>query len=306
MASRIRVLLFPQITMAERQSFTAAHVEAVTGRLGLRTEKIIPTRRGSAIVAMTETDRSIIKIADLTCVETEQSIVPSRSKGIENEARILLTLRQGIAPALRAYERDEAAGLVFSSAEFVDGVSADYRLMQGQDQFLGTVHLLQSIAQLHAENIIHGDIQPSNILWLSGDHTQVRLIDFELSKRTDEPIVSNPGLYHFLSPEAAQQVLGSEVCIVDIAEETFAAAATILALLKGTATPLEYSATAFGRKGRLREIAKPNYTEKGVVSDAIHLAKQLIHVLMSPADARPKTPADLLEFLRPCLGDSLE
>jgi serine/threonine protein kinase len=292
--------------MAERHSFTAAHIEAVTSRLGLHTEKIIPTRRGSAIVASTGTERSVLKIADLTCAETEQSIVPSRSKGIENEARILRTLRQGIAPALRAYERDETAGLVFSSTEFIDGVSADYRLMQGHDQFLGTVHLLQSIAQLHAEKIVHGDIQPSNVLWLSGDHKKVRLIDFELSKHIDEPAVSKPGLYHFLSPEAAEQVLGSEECIVNIAEETFAAAATVLALLKGTATPLEYSASVVGRKDRLREIAKPTYTEKGVVPDAIQLSKRLIHVLMSSADARPKTPAELLEFLNPCLGEGLE
>ncbi len=292
--------------MAERHSFTAAQVETVTNRLGMRAERIIPSRRGSAIVAMTGAERSVLKIADLTCAETEQLIVPSRSKGIENEARILLTLKHGIAPMLRTYERDEAAGFVFSATEFVDGVSADYRLVQGQDQFLGTVHLLQSIAQLHAEKIIHGDIQPSNILWLSGDHTQVRLVDFELSKRTDEPVISKPGLYHFLSPEAAEQVLSTEECIVDIAEETFAAAATILALLKGAATPLEYSATASGRKDRLREIMKAGYTEKGAVSDAIGLSRRLIHVLVSPRDVRPKTSLELLEFLRPALGESLQ
>jgi len=300
--SRTPALLFHKIQMAERRSFTAEQAEAVTNRLGLRIERIIPTRRGSVIITATDTERNVLKIADLKCAETEQLIAPSRSEGIENEARTLCILESGIAPALRTFERDERLHIVFSAIEYINGFAPDYRIMRGLDQCLGsTIHLLQSIAKIHAKKIIHGDVQPENILWLSGDHRQVRLIDFELSKRTEEPVISKPGLYHFLSPEAAEQVLNTGKCIIDIAEETFATAATTLALLKGSKTPIEYTATTTRKESRLQEIMKAGYDEKGVVPDAIDLARRIVHVLLSPANNRPKTPLELLDFLKPCL-----
>lgn len=290
--------------MAERQSFSWAQAEAVTRRLGQTIENIIPTRRGSAIVAVGREGRTVLKIADLTRKDTEQDIVPSRSEGIANEAMIIQDISHDIAPRLYAYEHDSQTRTVVSATEYVEGIT-----LQSQPWHLEQIRrfmdiFLHTIARLHAQGIIHGDIQPHNIRWIPGSR-RIHLIDFELSKRMRDSSSSVPGLYHFLSPDAAKQVLETGKCTVDIAEETFAAAATCLTLLKGSATPIEYPQQTTTRQERLWEIQCARYSECGVASDVITWARHLVRILLSPSQKRPRTPLELLDALR-CHCDTSE
>ncbi|MDZ8050786.1 MAG: AAA family ATPase [Aulosira sp. ZfuVER01] len=68
------------------------------------------------------------------------------------------------------------------------------------------INLAQTLGELHAQQIIHKDIKPHNIL-IDPDSGEVKLIDFSISSRLDKenPSLSNPNLLEgtlaYMSPE---------------------------------------------------------------------------------------------------------
>ncbi|MDO9140292.1 MAG: AAA family ATPase, partial [Methylobacter sp.] len=74
------------------------------------------------------------------------------------------------------------------------------------DFFLIAVSVTQGLAEIHSKNIIHKNINPSNLL-INSDKKQVKLIDFALATRLSReyPLLKNPahleGALAYLSPE---------------------------------------------------------------------------------------------------------
>jgi serine/threonine protein kinase len=199
--------------MAERYSFTTQQLDMVADEVDSKVINRIPTRRGGVAIADSPAGKLVLKLADLANKETETRIAPSRSHGIANEVQMLRALPAGVAPSVSLFRQDNGKGLVYSATEYIGGRAAT-------NVYLGlparqVVHgLLQAVHRLHKNEMIHGDIQPGNLLFPHHEPEEsipaALMIDYELSKPAQAPTQGLPGLYHFHSPEAAAQLLEQE------------------------------------------------------------------------------------------------
>ncbi|HVT17785.1 MAG TPA: serine/threonine-protein kinase [Thermoanaerobaculia bacterium] len=109
-----------------------------------------------------------------------------------------------------------AAGTVFLTMEVVDGGSLDQRLACGplavEEALRITAQVLEGLCTLHAQNFVHRDVKPGNVLLTRGGN--VKLSDFGLARQLegDETRLTHDdsllGTFQYLSPE---QALGEEV-----------------------------------------------------------------------------------------------
>jgi len=290
----------------ERLSFKQEDAQRIAEELDSTILRTIPTRRGSALIISNGYRKQILKIANLGNNETEQHIMPARSWGINNEASILRDLPTGIAPALEAFSHDDTNRTIYSATEYIDGIPAvcinhslpPEKVIRG---------LIAAVHHLHLVDILHGDIQPENVLFLRGDGNESQAdtikglpIDFELSVNTSEPVQTLPGLYHYRSPDVAAELLDGELCTLSIAEETFCVAASALAIVTKN-HPVEYRTGVLSRSDRLKQIAKAEYSTAGALPDYERLALSIKAILETPAHRRPSTLPELEDALNPVL-----
>lgn len=113
------------------------------------------------------------------------------------------------------YEIEEADGVHFIAAEYVEGMTLRERLKAGPlklDEALGVaLQVASALSSAHGRGVIHRDIKPENIM-LSGDG-RVKVLDFGLAKFTSSSMTTQtayttPGLIlgtiTYMSPEQAR------------------------------------------------------------------------------------------------------
>lgn len=281
--------------MANRKSFNDEDIISVANKhcdTDSTTYKLITSKRGSAAFVATITGDYIIKYADKRNVETESHIIPSRSIGIENEVATILSLEELMPGRLHAYDSNDR--YAYSIMRFIPGMSLDK--YNGDPRMLPAilVSLVKNIELLHQNNVIHGDITPNNVIV---SESELQLIDFELSHTLDKPGIA-PGLYHFLSREAAGSILAGQQPVLDTKEETYTLASTCLSILTGQ-LPSIYSEASPSRTAVLTEIAAGTntYVSDGCDESNRQLAESLKTVLRLPAIDRPESPSALYEAI---------
>ncbi len=308
--------------MALREAFTEESLQRAMRGTNSRPLKIIPTRRGSVVLAAkrkTEYDLNpkkdtnkpipedlvIVKIADMKVEETEKGIKPARSEGLSNENQILASIDgHGIAPGIYYYTEERRNHLIYAAYEYIESKNFDdYENADSVRRFCRS--LIGAVTHLHEQGFIHGDIQPDNILWAPNNKQHkldTTLIDFENSKPIKGQIANYPGLYLVLSPEAAfelkHDIRNNGTITMDQAEETFNVAATILSIIKGTRSPIEFPRKAKRRHQRLKYIINGTYDNKYVNTDNLFLANTLCELLNAPKKDRPQKPSDLYTALQ--------
>ena len=97
------------------------------------------------------------------------------------------------------------------------------------------INLAHTLGELHAQQIIHKDIKPHNIL-IDPDSGEVKLIDFSISSRLDKenPTLSNPNLLEgtlaYMSPEQT----GRMNRVIDYRTDFYSLGVTLYEMLTGT------------------------------------------------------------------------
>lgn len=191
--------------MAERVSYSDSHTQRVAEDIGLNFLTQIGTRRGSVLIAEYRKQYVAVKIADLTSEETEEGLDLPRSVGIKNEARILTKIPALIGPKVLHYK--EYPDMSYLVTEYLGDPGLEKKaLLHLSDPTVGIMTMTNTVNKLHSANVIHGDIQPENMLFYetADSGLQSRLIDFEHARIIDEPAHGYPGLYHYLTPENAR------------------------------------------------------------------------------------------------------
>ncbi|MDZ8184406.1 MAG: AAA family ATPase [Nostoc sp. ChiSLP02] len=97
------------------------------------------------------------------------------------------------------------------------------------------INLAQTLGELHAQQIIHKDIKPHNIL-IDPESGEVKLIDFSISSRLDKenPTLSNPNLLEgtlaYMSPEQTGRMNRA----IDYRTDFYSLGVTLYEMLTGT------------------------------------------------------------------------
>ena len=77
--------------------------------------------------------------------------------------------------------------------------------MFGKDPlfFLSLEQVLRAVRYMHSQQILHLDLKPENILLVNKDSTQIKIVDFSVSRRMEEhtDIKTICGTLQFNAPE---------------------------------------------------------------------------------------------------------
>ncbi|MCL4121916.1 UNVERIFIED_CONTAM: hypothetical protein GTU68_040352, partial [Idotea baltica] len=86
--------------------------------------------------------------------------------------------------------------------ELFDHISQKERLSE-EEATLFVRQILEGVKHMHSSSIVHLDLKPENVLLLSKNHHNIKLIDFGLSRRVDpgDDIREIMGTAEFVAPE---------------------------------------------------------------------------------------------------------
>ena len=128
------------------------------------------------------------------------------------EARAMARVHHEYTVSVYDVDQDPARGIHYVAMEFVDGKSMQ-KWMDSQkklsvgDALHVTLRCAEALQFAHAQNLIHRDIKPDNIMLTSNG--KVKVADFGLAKATDEDLsmtASGTGLGtpYYMAPEQAR------------------------------------------------------------------------------------------------------
>lgn len=220
---------------------------------------------------------------------------------LARESSLLSALDGKVNPRLLA--EGEWSGRRYLAMEWVEGVDAieaaaefrrrgDAESLQSLMRLTGAI--LEAYAHLHSQQTLHGDVHPRNIL-IDG-HGAVRIVDFGLGRRMDDPawagFTLRGGVSFFLEPELARAMLGeAPTPPASEAGEQYALAAVLYHLVTGS----YYADFNLERQQMLGQIA-----ESPMAPFAVHglvpwpeLEELLARALSKDPDARFQTVAEL-------------
>jgi serine/threonine-protein kinase len=154
-------------------------------------------------------------------------------------------------------------------------------------------HILGAYAHLHAQNVLHGDVHPRNVL-VGGDR-EVSIIDFGLAHRparTGAAAVGRGGIDFFMEPEVAQAELeGVRPPALTAAGEQYSLAALLYLLLTGAHT----HTFALEQEEMLRQLSDelPLPFEQHGVEDLHAVARVVARALAKQPEQRYASVADM-------------
>ena len=228
------------------------------------------------------------------------------------EARLLRRIKSGRAPALLCVSRaGSGVGLV---TEWIHGIeashAADLLRASGSQRDEHTllslcVEVASAVAEVHESGLVHGDLQPCNLLVESTG--SVRLIDFGMARELRQSIRSEDlrgGVPFYFEPELAQTLREDRAIALTPEGEQYAVAALIYLLWTGA----HYLDWSLERGEMLRQLAE----DEPVGFEARHappwpaLEQVLRRALDKDPQRRFRTCRELAHALRDLLPQAME
>lgn len=229
---------------------------------------------------------------------------PSRAV-IDRYTREHAVLKQvagvGVVPCLGLEQHEGAPVLVLEDKQ---RSSLDMRLLSGPCSLREALHVAAQVARIlariHAAQVVHKDVNPSNIL-VSSDGLEVQLIDFGISSRvsreraTGASAETQEGTLAYLAPEQSGRMNRS----VDARSDLYALGATLYEMLVGR-PPFEESDPLALVHAHIARIPVAPHER---VARIPHVVSQLtMRLLEKAAEDRYQTALGALEDLERCLA----
>ena len=200
-------------------------------------------------------DVELERTVALKTIRPDLAANPAALRRLKQET--LLTRQIAHRNVVRIFDLGVADGLRFITMEFVDG--ADLRSLLGTrgrftpKEAVGVMkQVCQGLQAAHAEDVIHRDLKPQNIL--VGRDNRIRIVDFGLARSFQQTGITRTGVVlgtpHYMAPE---QALGGQS---DARSDIFALGVVFYELLTGELPfPTENMVESF--LARTRDRARP-------------------------------------------------
>jgi serine/threonine protein kinase/tetratricopeptide (TPR) repeat protein len=200
-------------------------------------------------------DRELDRIVALKTIRADLASNPSTIRRFKQE--LLLARQISHRNVIRIYDLGVSGGLRFITMEYVEG--QDLRsLMRARGKFSpeDAVEIVQQLCAgleaAHAEQVIHRDLKPQNIL--IDTHGHVRIMDFGLARTLEQSGITRSGMIvgtaDYMSPEQAR---GDEI---DSRSDLFSLGLIFYEMLTGI-LPLTGESIVTTLLRRTRETAEP-------------------------------------------------
>ncbi|QDS87780.1 Serine/threonine-protein kinase PknB [Rosistilla ulvae] len=154
-------------------------------------------------------DVKLERVVAIKVIAIELAVVPAARKRFLREARNAAAIRHENVVAIHAVEEAPVPHLVM---EYVSGVTLQQQIEQQGPMELSDVlkfgkQIANGLAAAHAEQLVHRDVKPSNILLESGPGGRVKLTDFGLARANDDASITRSGMIAgtpmYMAPEQA-------------------------------------------------------------------------------------------------------
>lgn len=166
--------------------------------------------RGAFGIVLKALDEKLQRVVAIKLLAPEMASSSPARKRFLREARSAAAVRHEHVVNIYAVEEEPIPYLVM---EYIPGQTLARRLEQSGPLDVATVvrlgrEISEGLAAAHAQDLIHRDIKPGNILLESGVIERVKITDFGLARAADDASVSQSGLIAgtpmYMAPEQAQ------------------------------------------------------------------------------------------------------
>ncbi|TKK71888.1 serine/threonine protein kinase [Ilyomonas limi] len=164
-------------------------------------EKIIDVNSNIDVYMATDLNSANTVVIKLLKRPNEQAV-----EALKREYNFLETLsKTGVTPLAYTFiERDK---YTYFTQQFVDGLSLPQFIKRKKNTPKKLVldiaaEIIEAFEKIHAENIVHGDIHPSNIILTN--KMQIKVLDFGLAIHHElekDELINFGGAYFFMPPE---------------------------------------------------------------------------------------------------------
>lgn len=267
--------------------------------VGYSSFTVLPARSGASILYRATRDADGAHVV----LKTPRGR-PSRAV-IDRYTREHAVLKQvageGVVPCLGLEQHDGAPVLVLRD---MHSASLDMRLASGpcglRDALTIAAQVARIFARVHAAQVVHKDVNPSNIL-VSADGHDVQLIDFGISSRvsreraTGASAETQEGTLAYLAPEQSGRMNRS----VDARSDLYALGATLYEMLVGR-PPFEESEPLALVHAHIARIPTPPHERAARIP--LVVSQLTMRLLEKAAEDRYQTALGALEDLERCLA----
>lgn len=178
------------------------------GRLG-HYEVLEVVGRGAFGTVLRAFDEKLQRVVAIKVMAPEMATTSPARKRFLREARASAAIRHENVVSIYAVEETPLPHLVM---EFIPGQTLQQRLNQVGPLNVPTVlrlgrQIAEGLAAAHAQDLIHRDIKPCNILLETGVHDRVKITDFGLARTADDASMTQSGTIAgtpmYMAPEQA-------------------------------------------------------------------------------------------------------
>lgn len=269
------------------------------GRLG-HYEVLEVVGRGAFGTVLRAFDEKLQRVVAIKVLAPEMAVTSPARKRFLREARTSAAIRHENVVAIHAVEDEPIPYLVM---EFIPGQTLQQRLdksgpLSVMDVLKLGKQIADGLAAAHAQDLIHRDIKPGNILIEGGVSERVKITDFGLARAADDASMTQSGLIAgtpmYMAPEQAR---GDTL---DQRADLFSFGSVLYQMLSGR-PPFRAANTVAVLKRVVDDTPRP--IQEIIPEVPTWMCELISHLHAKNPDERIQTAKEVSDLLGRCLDD---